>query len=127
MSLREVVATARAPKAVGPYSQAIAAHGMLFCSGALPLDPESGELRNLSLAAETEQSLRNLAAVCAAAKTDLRRALRLTVYTTELASFAEINAAYMEFFPLHPPARVTIGVADLPLGARVEIDAIVDL
>ena len=126
MSSREVVTTGHAPKAVGPYSQAIAAHGMLFCSGALPLDPGSGELRNVSLAAETEQALRNLAAVCAAASTDLRQALRVTLYTTDLGGFAEINAAYMEFFPIDPPARVTIGVAALPLGARVEIDAIVD-
>jgi reactive intermediate/imine deaminase len=126
MPSREVVTTARAPQAVGPYSQGILSHGFLFCSGALPIDAESGALRNASLAAETQQSLTNLAALCRAAGTDLSRALRMTIYTTSLDGFAEINAAYAEFFPLDPPARVTVGVAALPLGARVEIDAVVD-
>ena len=91
------------------------------------LDPESEELVGDSPAAEAERCLQNLAAVCAAAGTDLSRALRLTIYTTELASFGEINEAYAEFFPAAPPARVTVGVAALPKGARVEIDAIVAL
>ncbi len=127
MSERETITASGAPAAIGPYSHAVAHDGVLYCSGAIPLDPESEELVGDSPAAEAERCLQNLAAVCAAAGTDLSRALRLTIYTTELASFGEINEAYAEFFPAAPPARVTVGVAALPKGARVEIDAIVAL
>jgi 2-iminobutanoate/2-iminopropanoate deaminase len=114
-----------APAAVGPYSHATLHGGVLYCSGSLPLDPETGELANESLASETTQSLRNLEAVCRAAGTGLSRTLRTTIYTTDLGGFAEINEAYGAFFPTAPPARATVGVAALPKGARVEIDAIV--
>jgi reactive intermediate/imine deaminase len=124
---RTAVATADAPGAIGPYSQAISHGGLLFCSGAIPLDPGSGELVDGSVAAETTRCLENLAAVCAAAGTELARALRLTVYTTRLEAFAEINEAYAAFFEEAPPARAAIGVAALPKGAAVEIDAIVAL
>lgn len=122
---RCVVETETAPGAIGPYSQAIQFGELLFCSGALPLDPESGELVTDDLGAETARCLRNLAAVCEAAGTGLERALRLTVYTTQLSEFATINGAYGEFFAADPPARAAVGVAELPKGARVEIDAIV--
>jgi reactive intermediate/imine deaminase len=124
-SSRTPVETPDAPAAIGPYSQAIRHGGLLYCSGALPLDPASGELVDESVGAETIQCLNNLAAVCAGAGTDLSRALRLTIYTTRLEAFAEINTAYAEFFPSAPPARAAIGVAALPKGANVEIDAIV--
>jgi 2-iminobutanoate/2-iminopropanoate deaminase len=119
------VQTDLAPAAIGPYSQAIRYDGLLFCSGQVPLDPASGELLSESLGAETRLCLRNLEAVCRAAGTTLRRALRLTIYTTDLDAFAEINEAYAEFFTGEPPARAAVGVAALPKGARVEIDAIV--
>ena len=125
---RSVIATADAPAAIGPYSQAIAADGLLYCSGALPLDAESGELADSSVAAETIKCLENLSAVCRAAGTDLGvAALRLTIYTTRLDAFADINEAYGDFFRGIPPARAAIGVSALPKGANVEIDAIVAL
>ena len=116
-----------APAAIGPYSQAIAHGGLLFCSGQIPLDAATGEYVRGSLADETAHCLRNLTAVCSAAGTTLDRALRLTIYTTRLEGFAEINDAYAAFFGDAPPARAAIGVAALPKGAQVEIDAIVAL
>jgi 2-iminobutanoate/2-iminopropanoate deaminase len=125
MSDRVPVISDEAPEAIGPYSQAILRGGLLFCSGQIPLDAETGRLVDDSLAAATTSCLENLSAVCRAAGTELERAVRLTVYTTEMAGFAEINDAYGSFFPDAPPARAAIGVAALPKGARVEIDAIV--
>jgi 2-iminobutanoate/2-iminopropanoate deaminase len=125
MSKRTTVTAADAPAAIGPYSHAVRSRDVLYCSGQIPLDPASGKMESGSLGAETAQCLRNLAAVCAAAGTDLGRALRLTIYTTDLGGFAEINEAYAEFFAEEPPARAAVGVAALPKGARVEIDAIV--
>ena len=106
---REVVTAIGAPAAVGPYSHAVKSRGLLFCSGQLPLDPESGEL------------------VGDSPGTQLTDAVRLTIYTTVLDQFAEINEAYGEHFAGDPPARVAIGAAALPKGAMVEIDAIVAL
>ena len=125
MNVREPVATAEAPAAVGPYSQGILHGDLLFCSGQIPLDAGTGELFSGSIGEETTKCLENLEAVCQAAGTSLARALRLTVYTTQLESFVEINEAYALFFPNDPPARAAIGVAALPKGARVEVDAIV--
>jgi 2-iminobutanoate/2-iminopropanoate deaminase len=122
---RSIVETRQAPDAVGPYSQAVRAVGLLFCSGQIPLDPASGEITAETPALQTTQCLRNLEAVCEAAGTALDRALRLTVYTTDLGEFAAINEAYAEFFGAEPPARAAVGVAALPKGAMVEIDAIV--
>jgi 2-iminobutanoate/2-iminopropanoate deaminase len=122
---RHLVATDNAPAAIGPYSQAVRHGTLLFCSGQIPLDPASGELVGESLADQTTQCLRNLEAVCHAGGTRLDSALRLTIFTTQLEGFAEINAAYAAFFPEDPPARAAVGVAALPKGARVEIDAIV--
>ncbi len=124
---RAAVSAPDAPAAIGPYSHAISHDGLLYCSGALPLDPETGELVESSRGAETTRCLENLAAVCRAAGTDLGQALRLTVYTTRLEAFGEINEAYGAFFGSAPPARVAIGVAALPKGAAVEIDAVVAL
>ncbi len=122
---RTQVETDEAPEAIGPYSQAVRHGGLLFCSGQLPLDAATGELDADSLASETRRALANLEAVCAAAGTELANALRLTVYTTNLEGFAEINDAYAEFFESTPPARAAVGVVALPKGARVEIDAVV--
>lgn len=122
---RQAVNSAGAPEAIGPYSHAVRAQGLLFCSGQIPLDPATGELEGGSPAEQTRRCLRNLAAVCEGAGTSLERAVRLTIYTTDLGAFAEINAAYAEFFDAEPPARVAVGVAELPKGAKVEIDAVV--
>lgn len=128
MSLhREPVTALGAPAAIGPYSHAVSAAGLLFCSGQIPLDPESGELVGETPGEQATQCLRNLAAVCAAAGASLADAVRMTVYLTDMGAFATVNAAYGEFFQADPPARVAIGVAALPKGAQVEIDAIVAL
>lgn len=118
--------TARdAPAAIGPYSHAVRAGDLLFCSGQIPLDPHTGELVGATAAEQARRCLENLQAVCAAAGTALGDAVRLTVYMTDLARFADVNEVYGEFFASDPPARVTVGVAALPKGAQVEIDAIV--
>lgn len=124
---RRTIDAEGAPAAIGPYSHAVVAQGLLFCSGQVPLDPESGDLVGASAAEQATQCLRNLEAVCSAAGTGLDRAVRVTIYTTELDRFAEINEAYGEFFPSDPPARAAIGVAALPKGATVEMDAVVAL
>lgn len=125
MSNREAIDAPGAPAAVGPYSHAVRAGGLLFCSGQIPLDAESGELVGETAAEQATRCLLNLEAVCEAAGTSLDRALRLTIYTTALEEFAAINDAYAEFFAAEPPARVAVGVAALPKGALVEIDAVV--
>jgi 2-iminobutanoate/2-iminopropanoate deaminase len=126
-SVREIVHATDAPAAIGPYSHAVSFSGLLFCSGQIPLDADSGELVGDMPAAQATRCLENLAAVCAAAGTSLQRALRLTIYTTKLDDFAAINEAYASFFAEQPPARAAVGVAALPKGALVEIDAIVAL
>jgi 2-iminobutanoate/2-iminopropanoate deaminase len=124
---REIVNAPDAPAAIGPYSHAVRAGDLLLCSGQIPLDPRSGELVGDSAAEQARRCLENLSAVCAAAGSSLRRALRLTIYMTDLADFAAVNDVYASFFGSEPPARVTVGVAALPKGAQVEIDAIVAL
>jgi len=116
-----------APEAVGPYSHAVAMSGMLFCSGQIPLDPRSSEIVGSTPGEQARRCLENLAAVCAAAGTSLANAVKLTVYMTDLAAFGEVNEVYGSFFDADPPARVAVGVAALPRGALVEIDAVVAL
>jgi 2-iminobutanoate/2-iminopropanoate deaminase len=124
---RQAITAPDAPAAIGPYSHAVRSGELLFCSGQIPLDPASGELLSVSAAAQARRCLENLEAVCTAAGTTLARAVRITIYMVELASFAEVNEVCAEFFPNDPPARATVGVAALPRGAGVEIDAIVAL
>ncbi len=124
---RRPVTALGAPGAVGPYSHGIVAGGMLYCSGQTPLDPETNTLVQGSIGDRTRRCLDNLSAVCAAAGAQLNDAVRLTVFVTDMGTFGEVNEAYAAYFPADPPARVTIGVAALPLGADVEIDAIVAL
>jgi 2-iminobutanoate/2-iminopropanoate deaminase len=121
------IQTDGAPAAIGPYSQAIAHGGVLYCSGAIPLDPAGEPVGADDPAEQARQCLRNLAAIAVAAGGELAEALRVTVYTTRLEEFAAINEAYAEFFGEPPPARVTIGVAALPKGALVEIAATIPL
>jgi 2-iminobutanoate/2-iminopropanoate deaminase len=124
---RETLQAGGAPPAIGPYSHAVRVGGLLFCSGQIPLDPASGEIVGDTPAAQARRCLENLQVVCAAAGTSLQRAARTTVYMTDLSAFAAVNEVYAEFFAAEPPARVAIGVAELPRGAYVEVDAIVAL
>ncbi len=122
---RQPINADAAPAAVGPYSHAVRRGGLLFCSGQLPLDPASGQIVGATPAEQARRCLANLALVCEAAGTTLQQALRCTIYMTDLGAFAEVNEVYAEFFPAAPPARAAVGVAALPKGAQVEIDAIV--
>jgi 2-iminobutanoate/2-iminopropanoate deaminase len=125
---RETVSAPGAPAAVGPYSHAVKAGELLFCSGQIPLDPSTGELVGATPAEQASRCLENLQAVCEAAGANLHRAVRLTVYMTDLSAFAEVNEVYGAYFAgQDPPARVAVGVGALPKGAQVEIDAIVAL
>lgn len=125
---RHIIHAEAAPEAIGPYSHAVVSNGLLFCSGQIPLDPGSGELVEGGAGAQARRCLQNLGAVCSAAGASLADAVRCTVYLADLAAdWAEVNEAYGEFFPADPPARVAIGVAALPKGARVEIEAVVAL
>jgi 2-iminobutanoate/2-iminopropanoate deaminase len=124
---RETITADGAPAAIGPYSHAVRAGELLFCSGQIPLDPAGGEIVGATAAEQAERCLANLQAVCDAAGTTLSRAVRVTVYMTDMAEFAQVNDAYARWFDDQPPARVAIGVAQLPRGARVEIDAVVAL
>ncbi|HEY2142695.1 MAG TPA: RidA family protein [Solirubrobacteraceae bacterium] len=124
---REVVEAPGAPVAIGPYSHAVRAGDLLFCSGQIPLDPLTGELVGRTAGEQARRCLENLQAVCEAAGTTLARGVRLTVYMTDLAAFAEVNEVYATFFAEQPPARVAVQVAGLPKGAYVEIDAVVAL
>jgi 2-iminobutanoate/2-iminopropanoate deaminase len=124
---REPVSAPDAPEAVGPYVHAVRAGDLLFCSGQIPLDPRTGEIVSGDAADQAGRCLENLAAVCQAAGATLGDAVRLTVYLTDMTSFASVNEVYSSFFETDPPARVAIGVAALPRGAKVEIDAVVAL
>jgi 2-iminobutanoate/2-iminopropanoate deaminase len=124
---RETIDAPGAPAAIGPYSHAVRSGELLFCSGQIPLDPDSGELVAGDAAEQARRCMLNLAAVCAAAGAKLSDAVRLTIYITDLGEFQAVNAVYGEFFDEHPPARAAVQVAALPRGAQVEIDAIVAL
>jgi 2-iminobutanoate/2-iminopropanoate deaminase len=125
---RHSVSTDSAPAAIGPYSQAIRTGDLLFCSGQIPLEPSTGELVKVDIEGQARRCLENLAAVAEAAGGSLANAVRCTVYLTDMSDFARVNEVYGSFFDgAEPPARVAIGVASLPKGADVEIDAIVAL
>lgn len=124
---RRAINAPAAPAAIGPYVHAVAARGLAFVSGQVPLDPSTGELVGTTPAEQAEQALRNLQAVVEAAGATLADVVRTTVYMTDLGAFAEVNEVYARFFGDHPPARAAIGVAALPVGAQVEVDAIVAL
>ena len=129
--MRRVIATAAAPKAIGPYSQAILADGWLWCSGQIALDPATGSLVHegtdeASSRAQARQALTNLAAVVAAAGASLKDVVRCTVYLKDMSHFTAVNEVYAEFFPpdASPPARATVEVSRLPKGGMVEIDCV---
>lgn len=121
------VETDNAPKAIGPYSQAIKANGLLFISGQLPVDPATGQMTAVDAVAQTTQVMKNLGAMLAAEGLDYSDVVKTTVFLTDLTEFARVNDAYGAFFATDPPARATIQVAALPKGAKVEIEAIAAL
>jgi 2-iminobutanoate/2-iminopropanoate deaminase len=120
----KAVTSPSAPKAIGPYSQAIAAGGLVFCSGQIPLDPATGKIVDGDIKAQTRRVLDNLAAVLSAAGTGLHAVVRTTIFLVDLGDFEAVNEVYGGYFKETPPARVTVQVSALPRGARVEIDAI---
>jgi 2-iminobutanoate/2-iminopropanoate deaminase len=121
---RERVSTTDAPGAIGPYSQAIATGNFVFCSGQVPLEPASGALVEGDVRAQTRRVLENLSGVLNAAGSSLAQVVKTTVFLIAMSDFAAMNEVYAEFFPGDPPARSTIAIAELPKGARVEIEAI---
>lgn len=124
MAERKRISTESAPGAIGPYSQAIAASGMVFCSGQVALDPATGQLVAGGIREQTCRALDNLAAVLEAAGSSLKRAVRCTVFLADLADFQGMNEVYASYFGDPPPSRSTVQVARLPRDAKVEIDVI---
>ena len=118
------VATDAAPRALGPYAQAVVAGDLVFCAGQIGIDPRTGVLVDGGVAAETARVCENLAAVLAAADLGLADVVKTTVYVVDLADFGTVNEVYARHFPAPHPARATVQVAALPAGARVEIEAI---
>ena len=127
---RQIISSADAPRAIGPYAQGVAAPAgrLLFCSGQIPLDPKTGEMVGAGdVRAQTERVLQNLGAVLAAGGASFAAVVKTTIYLTDLQDFAAVNEVYGRFFPKDPPARATVQVAGLPKGAMVEIDAVATL
>jgi 2-iminobutanoate/2-iminopropanoate deaminase len=124
---RKTVTASGAPDAVGPYSHAVVSNGLVFCSGQTPLDPNTGQLVEGSIGDQTRRCLENLSVVAAAAGARLADAVRMGIYVTDMSTFKQVNEAYGAYFESEPPARSTVGVASLPLGAEVEIDAVIAL
>ena len=120
----QVISTDQAPKAIGPYSQAIASGDLIFTSGQIPLDPATQALVTGDVRAQTERVMENLAAVLQAAGAGFPDVVKATIFLADLADFATVNEVYGKRFPKNPPARSTVQVAALPKGARVEIDLV---
>jgi 2-iminobutanoate/2-iminopropanoate deaminase len=120
----ELIATAEAPKAIGPYSQAVRAGNLVFCSGQISINPETGTLIDGGVQDQTHQVLKNLEAVLTAAGTSLGNVVKTTVYLADMEEFTTMNMVYETFFAENPPARATVEVSRLPKDVRVEIDAI---
>jgi 2-iminobutanoate/2-iminopropanoate deaminase len=121
---RKIVATEKAPRAVGPYSRAVIAGGFVFTAGMLALDPQTGDVMGDDLGAQTRQALSNVQGILEAAGSSLDRVVKTTVFLRDIRDFPQMNAVYAEFFPADPPARSTVEVGPLPKGALIEIDAI---
>ena len=124
MLMKKVISTAEAPKAIGPYSQAIEAGGFIFVSGQIPLIPATGEIVEGSVEVQTARVLENLKAILEAAGASLENVVKTTVYITNMDDFAKVNGIYGQYFQENPPARVCVEVSKLPKGALVEIDVI---
>ena len=121
---KTIVATESAPKAIGPYSQAVAFNGIVYCSGQIPLDPVTGQIVEGDVAVQTERVLENLKAVLEAAGSSLEKVLKTTVFLNDMGEFTKMNEVYGRYFNTSLPARATVEVARLPRDVRVEIDAI---
>lgn len=121
---REIITTDKAPAAVGPYSQAVRVGDFVFTAGQIPLDPATGQMVAGDIEAQTRQALANLSAVLEAAGTTLANVVKTTVFLADIGEFKLMNGVYAEFFPDAPPARSAVQAAALPLGARVEIEAV---
>lgn len=122
--MSQVIHTQQAPAAIGPYSQAIKAGSMLFVSGQLPIDPQTGNLVTGSITEQTERIMMNIQAILTAGGASLANIVKTTIFLADLNDFAEVNAAYGRYFPANPPARSTVQVARLPKEGRVEIECI---
>ena len=122
--MKKVISTTNAPKAIGPYSQAIEAGGFIFVSGQIPLIPATGEIVEGSVEVQTARVLENLKAILDAAGSSLENVVKTTVYITNMDDFAKVNGIYGQYFQENPPARVCVEVSKLPKGALVEIDVI---
>ena len=122
---KEIIFTEDAPKAIGPYSQAVKAGGFLFVSGQIPINPETGDLMTSSIEEQANQVILNLKSICEAAGSGLEDIVKLTIYLTDLGNFAKVNEAMLEYFLEPYPARATVEISALPLGVNVEMDAIV--
>jgi len=122
--MKQTIATAGAPQAIGPYSQAIVAHGLAFLSGQIPLDPETGKVVVGDIDAAVRQVMNNLGAVLAEAGLTFDHIVKTTIYLTDMNDFPTVNAVYGAYFPENPPARATVQVAALPRGVAIEIDAV---
>lgn len=125
--MREIIVSDGAPGAIGPYSQAVRFGTLLFCSGQIPLDPKSGKLVDGWIEEQTDWVLKNLSAVLGAGGSSLGQVLKTTVYMADLSEFPRMNAVYGKYFPETSPARATVQVAKLPMGALVEIDAVASI
>jgi len=125
--MKEVVLTARGPKPIGPYSQAVKANGLVFVSGQIALDPQSGEFVGTDVRQQTERVLENLKAILEAAGTSLKHVVKTTVFLKDMNDFPAMNEAYAKYFSTTPPARSTVQAARLPKDALVEIDVIASL
>ena len=121
---KKTVKTDKAPQAIGPYSQAIRFGELIFLSGQIPLDPQTGKIIEGDIEAQTERVMRNLSAVLEAASSSLDRVLKVTIFLADMNDFAKVNEVYGRFFTDRPPARSTVAVARLPRDASIEIDAI---
>jgi 2-iminobutanoate/2-iminopropanoate deaminase len=122
--VKQIIATERAPQAIGPYSQAVVANEFVFASGQIPIDPETGQFVEGGIAEQTEQVLRNVSNLLEAAGTSLARVVKTTVFLADMNDFAAMNETYARFFGENPPARSTVQAARLPRDARVEIEVV---
>ena len=122
--MKQIIATERAPQAIGPYSQAIVANGFVFASGQIPIDPATGQFVEGGIVEQTEQVLRNVSNLLEAAGTSLARVVKTTVFLADMNDFAAMNETYARFFGENPPARSTVQAARLPRDAKVEIEVV---
>ena len=122
--MREIIQTASAPQAIGPYSQAVKTNGLVFASGQIPIDPTTGQFVAGGIEEQTEQVLKNLSAVLEAAGSGLNRVIKTTVFLADMQEFSAMNDVYGRFFDQDPPARATVEASRLPRDAKVEIEAI---